>query len=175
MAIIEFIAGFHPQSHDWSTTRLHDMAAALATIHQLQPPFELPSLDLIERLQQYRQQLDLDQNTLFEVNETIKQIQSQTSTMGLCHNDLNPLNIICQRDKMWILDWEYAANGDIFFDLAGFIVEQQLSSDAEKMFLDAYQRHNPSDVIENGSKLEQMKNTYRLICRLWQKAHMRGC
>jgi len=43
-----------------------------------------------------------------------------------CHNDLLASNFIDDGHQIWILDWEYAAMGDIFFDLGNFAVNQAL-------------------------------------------------
>ncbi len=55
-----------------------------------------------------------------------------------CHNDLLASNFIESRSKLWLLDWEYAAMGDIFFDLGNFSVNQKLSQQERKEFLLAY-------------------------------------
>lgn len=55
-----------------------------------------------------------------------------------CHNDLLPANFLDDGDRMWIIDWEYAAMGDNFFDLGNFAAHLQLSDAAEDTFLAAY-------------------------------------
>ncbi|HEY6406218.1 MAG TPA: choline kinase family protein [Ktedonobacteraceae bacterium] len=44
-----------------------------------------------------------------------------------CHNDLLASNFLDDGHQIWILDWEYAAMGDIFFDLGNFAVNQALN------------------------------------------------
>jgi thiamine kinase-like enzyme len=46
-----------------------------------------------------------------------------------CHNDLLASNFIDDGNTIWILDWEYAAMGDIFFDLGNFAVNQALNDE----------------------------------------------
>ena len=55
-----------------------------------------------------------------------------------CHNDLLLANWIEDGDRLWIIDWEYAAMGDIFFDLGNFAVHLQLSDAEEQILLEAY-------------------------------------
>jgi len=38
--------------------------------------------------------------------------------IGLCHNDLNISNILISKTNLYIIDYEFSAMGDIFFDLA---------------------------------------------------------
>lgn len=39
----------------------------------------------------------------------------------LCHQDLNPTNLLCARGTLYFLDWETASPGDGYFDLATLI------------------------------------------------------
>lgn len=55
-----------------------------------------------------------------------------------CHNDLLLANWIEDGERLWIIDWEYAAMGDIFFDLGNFAVHLQLSDAEEQVLLQAY-------------------------------------
>ena len=55
-----------------------------------------------------------------------------------CHNDLLNANFIDDGTLIRIVDWEYAGNGDIFFDLANFSVNNQLDEDARRVLLEAY-------------------------------------
>jgi thiamine kinase-like enzyme len=55
-----------------------------------------------------------------------------------CHNDLLLANWLDDGERLWIIDWEYAANGDIFFDLGNFAVHHQLTDDEEQTLLQAY-------------------------------------
>jgi len=48
-----------------------------------------------------------------------------------CHNDLLPSNLIDTGQHVWIIDWEYAAMGDPFFDL-GNLAENHLLDPAQE-------------------------------------------
>jgi thiamine kinase-like enzyme len=54
-----------------------------------------------------------------------------------CHNDLLNGNFILA-DQLYILDWEYAGMGDIFFDLANFSNNHELSEAEDRVFLNCY-------------------------------------
>jgi thiamine kinase-like enzyme len=54
-----------------------------------------------------------------------------------CHNDLLNANFLIS-DKLYILDWEYAGMGDIFFDLANFSNNHELSKNENYLLLDCY-------------------------------------
>lgn len=54
-----------------------------------------------------------------------------------CHNDLLNANFLLG-DKLYILDWEYAGMGNIFFDLANFSNNHELSKNEDHLLLDCY-------------------------------------
>lgn len=55
-----------------------------------------------------------------------------------CHNDLLNENFLLQGDRIFILDWEYAGMGDIYFDLANFSVNHSLSDEQDRWLLECY-------------------------------------
>ena len=63
-----------------------------------------------------------------------------------CHNDLLTANFIDDGRRIRIVDWEYAGMGDVFFDLANFSVNNGLSVEEVRLFLEAYfGRVDPED------------------------------
>jgi len=64
-----------------------------------------------------------------------------------CHNDLLASNFIDDGERIWLLDWEYAGMGDIFFDLGNFAVNQSLSYEqCELLLLYYFGEVRPADV-----------------------------
>ena len=59
-------------------------------------------------------------------------------TLQPCHNDLLNENFLQDRGKIYLLDWEYAGMGDIFFDLANLSVNHGFSDEEDRLLLDAY-------------------------------------
>jgi thiamine kinase-like enzyme len=55
-----------------------------------------------------------------------------------CHNDLLNANFIAAEGRIWIVDWEYAGMGDVFFDLANFSVNNELGPDHDEVLLRSY-------------------------------------
>jgi thiamine kinase-like enzyme len=55
-----------------------------------------------------------------------------------CHNDLLAANFIDDGQTIRIIDWEYAAMGDPYFDLGNFAVNQSLSQMGAKLLLEFY-------------------------------------
>ena len=57
---------------------------------------------------------------------------------ALCHNDLLNANFIDDGDRIRVVDWEYAAMGDPYFDLGNFAVNHGLADEEEHHLLEAY-------------------------------------
>lgn len=55
-----------------------------------------------------------------------------------CHNDLLPSNLVADRHKVWILDWEYGGAGDLFFDLGNLAANSLFSPKQERQLLQCY-------------------------------------
>jgi thiamine kinase-like enzyme len=55
-----------------------------------------------------------------------------------CHNDLLNANFILEDERLWIVDWEYAGMGDVFFDLANFSVNHEFGAEEDDELLGRY-------------------------------------
>jgi thiamine kinase-like enzyme len=55
-----------------------------------------------------------------------------------CHNDLLAGNFLDDGKTMWVIDWEYAAMGNRFFDLGNFSVNQGFNDDEDVGLLECY-------------------------------------
>lgn len=55
-----------------------------------------------------------------------------------CHNDLLNANFLINEEQIYILDWEYAGMGDIFFDLANFSTNHELLEEQDRWMLECY-------------------------------------
>ena len=54
-----------------------------------------------------------------------------------CHNDLLNANFLIG-DRIYLLDWEYAGMGDIFFDLANFSDNHEMIDAQDLWMLECY-------------------------------------
>lgn len=56
----------------------------------------------------------------------------------LCHNDLNPKNILMDNEQLWFIDWEYCGVGDPLFDLAVVAKSHNLDERQTMLLLSEY-------------------------------------
>jgi thiamine kinase-like enzyme len=75
-----------------------------------------------------------------QMNDAEAALKTQPLYPRPCHNDLLNANFLLA-DRLYILDWEYAGMGDVFFDLANFSINQELSEDEDLLLLDCYFGH----------------------------------
>jgi thiamine kinase-like enzyme len=72
-----------------------------------------------------------------QMNDAEAALMNQPLIQRPCHNDLLNGNFLLA-DHLYILDWEYAGMGDLFFDLANFSNNHELSEDENRLLLDYY-------------------------------------
>jgi thiamine kinase-like enzyme len=58
-----------------------------------------------------------------------------------CHNDLLNANFLLDGTHTWIVDYEYAGMGDLFFDLGNLSINNGLSAEAQETLLRLYFGH----------------------------------
>jgi thiamine kinase-like enzyme len=75
-----------------------------------------------------------------ELLERARQIEKALGAFSprLCHNDLLNANFLRAGNRVFIVDYEYAGMGDIFFDLANFSVNHSFEDTADRALLEAY-------------------------------------
>jgi thiamine kinase-like enzyme len=73
-----------------------------------------------------------------QMNDAEAALMAQTLIQRPCHNDLLNGNFLVTDKQLFILDWEYAGMGDIFFDLANFSNNHELAKDENHLLLDCY-------------------------------------
>ena len=71
---------------------------------------------------------------------------SPLASPAFCHNDLLNGNFLMDNGspprrsggRIFLLDWEYAGMGDVYFDLANFAAHHEFNEEQESQLLDAY-------------------------------------
>ncbi len=80
---------------------------------------------------------------LRRIVEAENSLKDQPFELHPCHNDLLNANFLSD-GQLYILDWEYAGMGDIFFDLANFSAHHELSDEQDSWLLSCYFDKNAS-------------------------------
>ena len=85
----------------------------------------------------------------------------EEDTSYLCHNDLTPDNLMIRGDSLVAIDWEYAAMGSRYFDVAiacDAVAASERDSVMQKVFGDTLD----ADLMKAGSQIGT------LVTALWQ-------
>lgn len=72
-----------------------------------------------------------------QINEAEAALMRQPLIRYPCHNDLLNGNFLLA-ERLFVLDWEYAGMGDVFFDLANFSNNHELSEHESHFLLNCY-------------------------------------
>lgn len=81
-----------------------------------------------------------------ELSASLERMLSPDLPACPCHNDLLPANILDDAGHLRIIDWEYAAMGDRWFDLGNLAANLELSDDGIFDLLTAYLERAPLPV-----------------------------
>lgn len=86
----------------------------------------------------------------------------KSQLLGLCHNDLNPSNILLTESNLFIIDYELSGVNDIFFDLA--TIAWLINDASRKTLLKEYfGYYNPNDY----NKLINYIYVVKMLNGLW--------
>ncbi|NLQ18960.1 phosphotransferase [Marinomonas sp. M1K-6] len=83
----------------------------------------------------------------------------------LCHNDLNPKNILMDSEQLWLIDWEYAGVGDPLFDLAVVVKSHNLDARQTTLLLHSYRSDLPE--VESLKAIQTYVKAYGLREMAW--------
>ncbi len=152
--VMPFIEGGHCKTLDMP--RLTALVDAVKQLHD--------NLHYDEALIDLEMVIKSREESITEAFETIRNYPKETV---ICHNDLNPRNILWQAEKPYVLDFEYAGVNDCYFDLAAISVEFGLSKEKETYML--YRYFEGSFFRE---KFEAYRVVYMQLCKEWFEERM---
>ena len=149
LAVSAYLEGTHKDTLEKND--LHQFAEVLKKVHTLKIEKDpIPLETLVEKKSK-------------AVEEAFATLESFPSEYVLCHNDLNPRNILFT-EKIQLIDWEDAAINDRYFDLASVCVEFNLDKENEAYFL---RRYFTEEIEINDAKLKAYKIIYKALCMQW--------
>jgi len=82
-----------------------------------------------------------------------------------CHCDPTGRNLIDTGERVWLVDWEYAAMNDPIWDLAYFSIESEMGQHADGALLTAYLARPPCDA--EAARMAVMKAACELLGATW--------
>jgi thiamine kinase-like enzyme len=123
---------------------LHKVAELLKIIHGME---KIPGQFIVFRVVEDYAQVARHYNVQFPDNfdwllermyDAERAFQTKALPLCPCHNDLLNENFLKDGEKIYILDWEYAGMGDIYFDLANLSVNHGFSDEEDRLLIKDY-------------------------------------
>lgn len=141
---------------------INNLITTLKKLHSLKcsnyfNPFEIINKN-INLLIDLNFDFDHDINLLVEKLNSLEDNLTKKFHYGLCHNDLNTSNILYTKNSVYLIDFEFSAMGDVFFDLA--TLSWFLKDDMKNKLIKSYFGYSSIELIE---KLEG----YLFVVKLW--------
>ena len=143
--------------------RLGRLALTLRQLHSLPPRGPVFAPGKIALAYAREAGTDSASRIAEQATKLAEKLLSETRRPALCHNDLVHSNII-GGETVRLIDWEYSAVGDPYFDLATVVRHHQLNAGRVEIFLSAY-FETPGK--EHFSRLEAFCRLYDRLAALW--------
>ena len=143
---------------------LRRLASRLRELHRLPPAGD--HFDPLAAARRYQARLGTRESLalLQRAERQVAKINAPQSARVLCHNDLVCRNIV-EGEALMLIDWEYAAVGDPYFDLAVVVQHHGLGADGAEQFLRGYLQESFS--MEAISHLQLQCRFYQSLLQLW--------
>ncbi len=171
--IMEYVQGTPWQPADFSRVdRLRQLGVALRSLHAINPPvvapFNLPAL-LHHHYRRLEQAEPADQRWLAQLMEraatAFRACRSGDRGSTMMHGDLHHSNLI-GAERLYLLDWEYAAVADPLFDVACVLAYYPGAVAHADTLLDAARLTSEVD----RQMLDQATWLYVLVSYLWYRS-----
>jgi thiamine kinase-like enzyme len=163
-------------SLDWtvehSNSSIERIAKALAQAHTL-PEVNHPFC-VYNLIAHYLQSVESYASIGVDIQEELAYLQALFSTLPrvepnscrvVCHNDLNPKNILMDDQIIWFIDWEYTGMGDPLFDLAVLTRSHNLTQDQQAHLIVSYD--DALDIEVTLNRIAQYSLAYSLREMAW--------
>ncbi|MCW8093136.1 phosphotransferase [Alteromonas sp. ASW11-130] len=151
--------------------QINTLANVLSTIHA--QPITARPLELTQRFEHYIKiaNISSDDSLTHQANEIAKWLlqESDDTALTLCHNDLAMVHILDPALPV-VIDWEYAAMGNRYFDIASAIEINQLANDDALVLCELYAERASLDKRHVKESVDKQLEVVQLTNILWKKA-----
>lgn len=170
-SLLHWIKGDTLQGYTFS--RLKQLAQLFAFLHQIPvqkvKALNLPRFDIYQRCHFLWQQLTPKQQNLVGKHSDIKPIKP--FRLAICHHDVHLDNLVQRGNKLYFIDWEYAALSDSALEIAMFLQNNKLSVGQKNVFLRYYFHYANVERSAFYRKVRAYKKSITRLNQLWYLVH----
>lgn len=145
------------------------MGARLARLHELPVDPAIRSVDYRSQARSLAALLpagDVEARPFDEqAGHVFDRLVARERRMVLCHNDLNPANVVDDGNEFWLVDWEYGGRGDALLDVAGFLTLHHAGTAATEAFIEGYGGLAPAEL----ERLDDARWAFDYVQWLWYR------
>ena len=141
LLVTRWVAGSAHRRPPLPAAAVAAVGRALAALHRLRVPAGVRVLDFATQARELEALVGAQgpASLQSQAGAAFSRLHATARETVLCHNDLNALNLLWDREgRLWLVDWEYAGRGDAALDLASFASQHGLESRARAGLLHAY-------------------------------------
>jgi thiamine kinase len=154
-----------PPKPQLNTAVVDQAFSLLESCHQLD--VKASSINYINHIEHYWQIIEAKNqpinpnlsNQRKPIQQTLDSLLNSNTPTGICHHDLVTANFVGTKERLYLIDWEYAANGLQIMDYAALATEWQID-DATILTRTDF----------NPESLTKAKALYGYLCALWEEA-----
>ena len=126
-----------------TTNGIITLANILKNIHSIQGEYrEFSPFQLLDVYYQgivfFKVKIPSDVCAFLNKVDEIRKYSEKFNAKIFCHNDFYTYNILKQKSKLYVIDWEFAGIGDPFFDLATISFSNAYSAEQDALLLKSY-------------------------------------
>jgi len=169
ISLVRYLAGESLQADQVGEPgNLIRLAHLLRCVHQIDSAGMVPANSLQARIRNYASLINSETGMALarEAEDLLHRWEGPKEELVLCHFDVNHGNVIC--GKSWrLIDWDYAASGNRWFDIATVVGYHQLDEPSIETFLKAY---FGEDLSGDQACLRPFLKINRLVTNLWDLA-----
>jgi aminoglycoside phosphotransferase (APT) family kinase protein len=170
--IMEYVAGELWTLQDFSRAeRLQQLGGALHILHTIVPPVVAPFdvgavLELhYQRLREVPEEAAGFAALMRRAADAMQASGTQGRAKAFVHNDVHHSNLIGS-ERLYLLDWEYAAVADPLFDLACILAYYPQAAEHAEALLDATRLA----AVANAAMLREATWLWMLVSYFWYRA-----
>lgn len=167
--ILEWLPGdVVTEAHFTRLNQQGDLARLVARLHQR--PLSGYPLNLHSQFARYWQQLDRRRLTPAWLRLHQRFLQARLPSplkIAPLHMDIHPGNLIAQGEGVRLIDWEYAADGDIALEIAALFRSNAWSAGNQQHFLQHYSQQGYNDLPLLSTQVQRWLPWVDYLMLLW--------